>query len=193
MYSALSRTVDAATEPVSLADMKEHLRVTSSDDDDYISGLISAARNYIETITGRSLLEQTWLATFDYTEWSCLYLPRPPLISVSQIQYRDNVDGSLQTASSSTYEVNNLSEPAVIEFDDLPEYDATKQNPLQVTFTSGYSEVPRELVHALKLLCSQWYRIRSSVVNVREVEPSQVPIAFHALIAPFKFNYHPNC
>lgn len=189
MYRALNRLTDAASEPISTADAKDHLRVTTSDDDTYIDGLISAARNYVETITRRSMLEQTWIASFDYTESSCLYLPRPPLIAVSFVKYRDTVDGTLQTADSSTYEVDSMVEPAVVEFEDLPEYDATKQNPLQVTFTSGYSAVPRELVHAMKLLISHWYRTRSSVTNAKEIEPAVVPIAFWALVAPFKFNY----
>lgn len=192
MYSSLSRTVDAASEPVTTDQAKDHLRVTTSDDDSYIDELVSAARNYIETVTGRSMLEQTWLATFDYTEFSCIYLPRPPLIAVTQVQYRDNVDGTLQTEASSTYEVNSLEEPAVIEFEDLPEYDPAKQNPLQVTFTSGYTTVPRELVHAIKLLVSHWYRSRSSVVNAREVDPMVLPIAFWALVSPYKFYYHPS-
>lgn len=189
MYRALSRITDAASEPITTADAKDHLRVTTSDDDAYIDALISVARNYVETITGRSMLEQTWVASFDSTEFSCLYLPRPPLIAVTLVKYRDTVDGTLQTADSSTYEVNSMEEPAVVKFEELPEYDATKQNPLQVTFTSGHSTVPRELIHAMKLLISHWYRTRSSVTNAKEIEPSVVPIAFSALVAPFKFNY----
>lgn len=190
MYSALQRQTDAASALISTADAKDHLRVTSSDDDTYIDGLISAARNYIETVTGRAMLSQTWLASFDHFECLRLFLPVPPLISVTQVQYRDNVDGTLQTWAASNYEVNTMSEPAAIRFDELPSYDSTKENPIQVTFTSGYTTPPRELIHAAKLLVSHWYRSRSSVVNAREVDPAVLPIAFWALVSPYKFHYY---
>lgn len=47
-------------EPIDLATAKAHLRVDFSDDDAYITALITAAREYSETFMGRSLMTQTW-------------------------------------------------------------------------------------------------------------------------------------
>lgn len=194
MYIALRKTVEPALEPVSLEEAKDHLRVLGSDEDDYITALISVAREFVETITGRSLITQTWLVTFDSFCGTRLYLPRPPVQSVTSVQYRDTTDGSLQTHSDSLYEVNLVSEPSAIRFDELPNYDIEKENPIQVTFVSGYgdaaTDVPRNLVHAIKLLIGHWYTNRSSVANARDMDPKLMPVAVEALTVIHKYNHH---
>jgi hypothetical protein len=47
-------------EPVSLVEVKKHLRLEHSIDDDYVTGLIVAARQYLEQICWRALMLQTW-------------------------------------------------------------------------------------------------------------------------------------
>lgn len=51
-------------EPVTLAEVKEHLRTTGTADDAFITNLIVAAREHCETWLGRKLMQQTvsqWL------------------------------------------------------------------------------------------------------------------------------------
>jgi uncharacterized phiE125 gp8 family phage protein len=50
-------------EPVTLAEMKKHLRVEHTDDDDEINSIIKSAREWVEDETGRVLIEQTWRLT----------------------------------------------------------------------------------------------------------------------------------
>lgn len=196
MWVSLNRTIDAASEPLTLEDAKEHLRVLTSDDDDYITALISAARNHVETATGRALINQTWVATFDNFCGLKLFLPRPPLVSVVGVTYRDTSDGTAQTVSSNDYEVNSLSEPGLIRFETLPSFDSTLENPIAVEFVAGFGEapinVPRELLHAMKLLIGHWYRQRSSVANAEEFDPRKMPMAFECLCAPHRFFHHKN-
>jgi uncharacterized phiE125 gp8 family phage protein len=56
-----------ASEPVSLAEAKLHLRVETgmTDDDTLISALIVAARQVVETITRRALITQVWKLVLD--------------------------------------------------------------------------------------------------------------------------------
>ena len=54
-----------AAMPVTLADAKAHLRVTSDAEDDMITGLIAAATHYLERDTGQALIDQQWRAWFD--------------------------------------------------------------------------------------------------------------------------------
>lgn len=62
----LDRLVDAATEPITLADAKNFLRVEIPDDDDLISDLITAARLECETRNNRSFIATKWRLTLDY-------------------------------------------------------------------------------------------------------------------------------
>ena len=48
------------TEPVTLAEAKLHLRVEHSDEDAYIGGLISAAREYAESFTNRLIAPRVY-------------------------------------------------------------------------------------------------------------------------------------
>ena len=64
-------TTAPVAEPVSLAEVKEHLRTTGTLDDDFIANLIVAAREHCENWLGRKLMQQTvtqwldvWPATF---------------------------------------------------------------------------------------------------------------------------------
>jgi hypothetical protein len=52
-------------EPILLAAMKNFLRVDLPEDDDLISRLITSARELVETFTGRSLVNKTYLMTLD--------------------------------------------------------------------------------------------------------------------------------
>ncbi len=54
-----------ALEPVSLADVKAHLRVDHDDDDALLTAAIVAARVHVESATRRVLIEQEWRIYLD--------------------------------------------------------------------------------------------------------------------------------
>lgn len=89
-------------EPISLADAKAHLRVETTDEDGLIAGLIAAARNHVETITGRFLMRQTIDVSFDAFD-DILELGAP-LVSVVSVTYIDEI-GATQTVPSPDYVV----------------------------------------------------------------------------------------
>ena len=55
-----------AVEPLSLDQAKAHLRVDIDDDDDLISTLITAAREYCEEFCHRAFITQTWQLLLDH-------------------------------------------------------------------------------------------------------------------------------
>lgn len=65
MRYILERVSNPEIEPVTLAEMKLHLRTFGTDttEDDKITGLIVAAREWAEDYTGRALVDQTWRLT----------------------------------------------------------------------------------------------------------------------------------
>ena len=54
-----------ASEPVTLTELKLHLRETGSDQDDYLTDSIIAAREEIESVSGFAFIDQTWTLLLD--------------------------------------------------------------------------------------------------------------------------------
>lgn len=69
MIFTLERVSNPDIEPVTLAEMKTHLREFDSVDDmdTNIEGLITAGREWAEDFTGRALVDQTWRLTIEQT------------------------------------------------------------------------------------------------------------------------------
>jgi len=80
MIFALERVTNPEIEPVTLAEMKRHLRayadVTTEDPD--ITGIIVSAREWVEDYTARALIDQKWRLSIDghlYDRVSGLNMP----------------------------------------------------------------------------------------------------------------------
>lgn len=65
MNFLLERVTVPEIEPVSLVEMKRHLRIDIdlTEEDDDIEALVVAAREWVESYTGRALIDQTWRLT----------------------------------------------------------------------------------------------------------------------------------
>lgn len=171
IHFSLNRTTDPASAVVSTAEFKAHARVDVSDDDTYIDTLVAAATRRFEQETNRALVTQTWAMTLDHFPYSerPIRLPRAPLQSVSSITYVDN-NGDTQTWDSSKYSVDSNSLPARIYLAHGEAYPTTRdiENAVTVTFVAGFgdasTDVPPDIVHAIKLLAGHWYEHRESVL-----------------------------
>jgi len=69
----LERVSGPATEPVTLAAMKLHLRgfANVTDLDTEVSEIITTAREWVEEYTGRALMDQTWRITINNDSRTC--------------------------------------------------------------------------------------------------------------------------
>ena len=82
----LTETVTVATEPITTAEAKSHLRVTIPDDDTLIDGLITAAREHVEFFCGRSFAQHTYRVDIaDFHDE--MVLPYQPVQSITNIKY----------------------------------------------------------------------------------------------------------
>jgi len=57
-------TTSPGSEPLIVSEVKDHLRVDHDDDDNYIDGLIKAARQFVEKRTGIACLSVHLLFTW---------------------------------------------------------------------------------------------------------------------------------
>ncbi len=174
-----------AAEPVSTAEAKTHLRITHSDDDTYIGTLISAARLYAEAQTRRALINQTWELTAESFPKEIRLIPAP-LSSVTHIKYYDG-DGTLQTLSSSAYQVDTTDSVGIVTEAygySWPTVRDGLYNGVQVRFVAGYggasTDVPSSVIHAIKILVSHWYEAREPIIVGASV--SNVPMSADALL-----------
>ena len=182
-------------EPLSLNEVKTHLKVETSvpDDDGLITSLITAARGHAERITGRALMTQTWRLKLDqFPRWrGPIEIPLPPLQSVTSVTYRDANDAP-QTWTASNYVVDAPAGPYATDGRVYPafqiEYPETvdRQDAVTVEFVAGYGtddDVPIQLKQGLLLMIGHWYEHRESV---SEVALSDIPQGAAFLLEPFQ-------
>lgn len=193
----LSLVTAPASEPITFAEAKLHVKVESSvtADDALITSLIVAARGKVETDAQRQLITATWKAILDRfpnNDTEVIELPLPPLQSVSSVQYVDTA-GALQTWAASNYIVEASAGPWAREGRLAPAISQSYPDAgvvpeaVRVQFIAGYgaaTSVPQELKQAMYLLIGHWYEHREAV-RLGEV-PASVPFAYEALIQAFQ-------
>lgn len=130
------------TEPITLDEVKAHLRITSSSDDAMILRNITAAREYAEKITRRSLVYKGYVCHFDRfpAPGQPMRLPAPPLVTLTSISYLDTAL-DLQVWDSDEYFVASHQEPALVvpKPGNVFPVAANVPDSVEVHLLSGYS------------------------------------------------------
>jgi uncharacterized phiE125 gp8 family phage protein len=187
---ALVPTSLPASEPVSLAEAKLHLRVDHDDEDILILSLVSAARLHLEHVLGRAFITQGWLYLFDaWPPGHTVNLPLAPVQSIVSVQVYDAGDVAVMLPAS-TYLLDGLSAPPrlVRRLPTAFPRPGRIANGIEVSFVCGHgslpSEVPAPLRQAILLLVAHWYEHRQPVEigDAGEVLPTVVT----DLIAPYR-------
>lgn len=145
-----------ATEPVTLTEVKEYLRIDGNDHDTLLTSLIASARLWCEQYQNRAYITQTWETWLDRWQFP-IRLARAPLISVSSIKYYSS-DNTELTWASTQYQVDAITDPARVNlaYNITPPNDVLRQmNAIVVRYTTGYgsaASVPEVVKLAIKML-----------------------------------------
>lgn len=174
--------------PVSLADMKLHLKIETAETDDntLISTLISAATTYCEEFQHRSYITQTRYQYYDAFP-SFFSVPYPPLISVATIVYISTA-GVETELDPGQYRVDTSNQPGRITEAYNCTWPATRDitNAVVLTYSAGYgaaADVPDTVKAAIKLLVAHWYEHREAVSDISGQTSAQVlPMAVESLL-----------
>jgi uncharacterized phiE125 gp8 family phage protein len=188
-------TSQPASEPITLSEAKDHLRVDFSDEDTYINTLITTARKYCEQYTNRAFITQTWRQNED--KWTNpIKLKVNPVISLTSIKYYDtNEAQQTLTDSSANFQKDFNSDVAKI-YEGLtnafPSLGCTI-NPIEIITVCGYgsaSDVPDDIKHAIKIMVSFLYENRE-MVNVPVASMGTaipMPETVKHLLNPYRVN-----
>src|SRR6056297_429408 len=161
--------------PVSVEDIKEHAIIEHDNDDWLLNSYLRAAIAELDPphgILGRAMMEQTLIAYLPGFDSDRIYLPYPPLISVTSVKYQDS-DGNEQTVDPSTYEVITGAEPgyvAILDGEDWPTDEDDISMPVWIEYKAGYPSVtvgetttitvPEGIRFYIMLLVAEMYRQR---------------------------------
>lgn len=187
-------TVQPATEPITTAEAKTHLRVDFSDDDTYIDTLITTARKYCEQYCNRVFITQTWRQNED--SWNNpIELAVNPVISLTSLKYYDTNDAQQTlTDSSVNFQKDFNSDVAKIyegTTNSFPSLSNDVINPIEILTVCGYgdaSDVPSDIKHAIKVMLAYLYENREGVnVPVASMGTSTpLPQSVRSLLNPYR-------
>lgn len=181
-------SVEPTGEPITAEEQKTWSRITDSAEDAHIETLITGARVHVEQYLGRALMAQTLVAKWDC--WpSAFVLERPPVQSITSIQYID-VDGVTRTVSSANYYADlDSTPPRVIakESYSWPTLQSGRPNAVIATYVAGYAsanDVPRPIRMGISMLVDHWYENRGPVLVGSIL--ADMPLSVESLLAPYR-------
>lgn len=183
----LNRTI-APSQLLPTADAKAHLRVDSSVDDALIDTYIAAAEAHLDGPNGRvgkPLGTQTWtMARERVTGRTWVKIPLAPVQSVTAISYYDS-DETSQSLTVSDFDILKNEDAAWIRPKSNTNWPTMYDRPDALTLTvqcgfGAVSDVPENIMQAVRFLLSHYYENRESVVM--NAKPVVVPQAVDDLI-----------
>lgn len=183
----LYRTTGPDAEPVTTAEVKAHLRIDHDGEDALIDGLVRAAREEVEALTGVALIHQTWrMALDDWPAIDIVSLGRHPVREVLSVTVYGK-DGEASLVAPSSYQLDAASRPARMHFRERPRPER-RLNGVEIDFTAGFGEsgadCPDTLKRAIVLLAAHWFEFRAAFDAADQ--PASYPAGFGRLIAPWR-------
>ena len=180
------RTVNPASYPVTLDEIKNHLRLDGIDpdclmadsDDLYLLALIESATDYCEGYQKLAYITQTWEMVLDHMPKQ-ITIPKGNLQEITSITYK-KADG---TEVEYTDYDSNLKTGKVF-FNEFVSDDLYKADPISITFTCGWTtadDVPPRIKQAIKFLVSHWYEVRTPIDDTRTA-PQEIAFTLSALL-----------
>ena len=182
----LRRLTDTPSEPYLLDAALSHLRLTDSAEVPLLLQYLGAAREVVESLTGRAILPQTYeLAVGDWPDSGVIELGRNPVTSITSVTYLDEDDATQTVAAGDYVLFQPMDAGAFISFRDSFTYPSVSDSPLavKVTFAAGnatFASVPYSQRQAILYLAAHLYELRTPV-NVGNIV-NEVPMTLTSLI-----------
>ncbi|MDX3973010.1 head-tail connector protein [Shinella sp.] len=185
----IAELMPPAAEPITLAEVKAHLRLDASDEDTLLADLMRAARVYLEGQTGLALIARTFrLYLDDWPQTRVIQIARGPVQTIEAVTVYDAAGAPVEVDATG-YVLDGTARPARPARLVLPARPATERalNGIEIDFTAGFgesgAEVPDTLKRALLLHVAAMYELRG-VLSLDD-QPGAVPQGYDRLVAPY--------
>jgi uncharacterized phiE125 gp8 family phage protein len=177
-------TQPPGAEPLTLAQVKAHLRLDHADEDALLADLMRAAREHLERETGLCLIRQGLRLYRDrWPRGGVIEILRGPVQAIEAVTVYDG-DGTPCDVSLADHLLDGKSHPARLWLRDPPA-PGRAVNGIEIDFTAGFGEagadVPGPLVRAMLIHIGFMYGYRG--VLSLEQQPAGVPDGYERLIA----------
>lgn len=190
MNARIIRTsTDVPQMPVTLDEVKAHLKVEHDSEDSLIQSYMLRALRWAEERTRRAIAAESYKIIADDFPIGCWDLPLGKIRSVDSVEYVD-VDGNTQTWSSANYEVDLLSDFKArlrplrdISWPDTGSY----LNAATVTVTAGWlpADVPYTIRQALLLKVGDFFENRAPGDPLASSTDAAAEMLLHGWSLPF--------
>ena len=143
-------------------------------EDDLLTAIIQASREYVENYTRRALLTQTWYLYLDaFPDCDYIKLPWGNLQSVTSIKYKDYEGTETTMTVTDEYLVETNGEGVgriVLPYGvTWPTFTAYPSNPITIEYICGWTAaalIPEAIRAACKLVCADlWTNREGQVLN----------------------------
>ena len=185
-------TFPTATNVVSLAQAKAHLRVEHSDDESLIQTLIGVAQNVVEGYTGRFLQRVEGSFYFDdFHEFMNLHAGPNLALDIDRsgntgVTYL-NTAGRQTVVDATKYVLEGKGYPARLRMLDTPsDVESDSLNAVRIDVTVGHDSaepIPDALVAAMLLIIGHLYENRQ---DVGQHKTHATPLASRYLMEPYR-------
>jgi uncharacterized phiE125 gp8 family phage protein len=180
----------ASEEPVTVAELRTHLRITSTEQDTMLLALIKTARLWAEDFLRFQIVSATWEKYFDAFPLSGreIWLQKSPVSAVTYIHYL-NSSGVETTWSSDEWTADYNSTPCRVYEKygyTYPTPQAT-QNSVWVRFVAGYAsaaDVPEIYKQGIKMKAGTLYENPTDEVTGTQV--NKLDLTAEKLLRPFR-------
>lgn len=178
-----------ADEPITVAAVKERLRIDEDADDDLLAAYLRGCVARIDGPSGigYAMMTQSWRLTLDaFPHTICL--PGAPIKSVDAIKYIDT-DGAEQTMDAADYRADLDGDPVRIEPAFGKSWPSIRHviGAVKIEYTLGEddaTDVAPDLIDAVTLLVGHRYANREAVVV--GVTATVLPMAVEAIVSEYR-------
>lgn len=178
MIGSLRVISGPTVEPLTVAELQTHSRITEDGEDFLLESYLGAIRSNAEKLLDLAFCSQTLEWALDafpcyefsdgYSEsWAAITLPRPPLQSVTSITYVDTA-GATQVLSSALYLVDTRSNRVVPAYGQTWPSIRYQPSAVVIRYIAGVAEpsdVPEDQKQMLRLAVATLNEYRESIVE----------------------------